>query len=81
VRARGHSTTTFDDPEADAFIVQPRGDVQIGARGLQKSAGMVVDQHFAALRDPGKREHGVDRPARHDARVGERAVGIGPHHE
>ena len=61
--------------------MQSRGDVQIGARGLEETAGMVVDEHVAALRDTGKREHGVDRAARHDARVGERAVGVGAHHE
>jgi hypothetical protein len=61
--------------------VEPRGDVQIGAGGLEKPAGMVVDQHLAALRDPGKGQHRVDRPARDHARVGQRAVGIGAHHE
>ena len=42
---------------------------------------MVVEQHLAALRHAGQCEHRVDRAAGDDARVAERAVGIGPHHE
>jgi hypothetical protein len=61
--------------------VQAAGDVQIGARRLEEAARMVVEQHLAPLGDAGKGEHGVDGAARHDARIRERTVGIGPHHE
>ena len=70
-----------DDPEADAFIVQPRRDVQVGARGLEQAAGMIVEQHLALLSHAGQGEHRVDRAACHHARVRQRAVGIGAHDE
>ena len=53
------------------------GDMQIRSGGFEESAGMIVEQHLAALRDARQREHRVDRPARDDACIGERAVGIG----
>ncbi len=61
--------------------MQAGGDVEIGPGRLEKPARMIVDQHLAARGDAGQGQHGIDRAARHDARVGERAVGIGPHHE
>src|SRR5712671_1533128 len=55
--------------------------VTVRARGLEKAARVIVDQHFAALRDAGEGEDRVDRAAGHDARLRERAVGVGAHHE
>jgi len=57
--------------------VQAGGDVQIRSGGFEEPTRMIVEQHFAALRDAGQREHRVDRPPRDDARIRERAVGIG----
>jgi len=56
--------------------VQAGGDVQIRSGGFEEPTRMIVEQHFAALRDAGQRQHRVDRPSRDDARIRERAVGI-----
>ena len=39
-----------DDAEADAAVVQAGGDVQVGRRGLQTAARMVVQHHLAPVR-------------------------------
>ncbi len=70
-----------DDPEADACVVQSRRDMEVGTRGLEKAARMIMEQHLALLRHAGQGEHRVDRAARHDARIRQCAVGIGTHDE
>ncbi len=57
--------------------MQAGGDVQIRAGGFEESAGMIVQQHLAALRHTRQRQHCVDGAPRDHARIRERAVGIG----
>ena len=69
------------DREPHAAVVQPRGDAEIGARGLEHAARVVVEQQLAPHRDPRQGEHRVHRAARHDARLDDQAVGVGARDE
>jgi hypothetical protein len=57
-----------DDAEAHAAVVQLRRDGQIGLRGLEKPAGMVVQAHLPAGRDARQGQHHVHCASRHGAR-------------
>ena len=70
-----------DDAEADAAVVQPRRDVEVGARGLQPAARMVVQQHLAALGGAGEREHRIHRAPGHGPGAGDHAVAVHLRHE
>ncbi len=41
-----------DDAEAHPAVVQPGGDVEVGSRGIEPAARVVVQQHLAPLRRP-----------------------------
>ncbi len=66
-----------DDAEPHATVVQARRDGEVGAGGIEHAAGVIVQQHIAALGDAGEGEHGVHRAARHDARLGDHPVRVG----
>ena len=84
-RAFDHDVEVRDrivhDPEPDAAVVQPRRHGEVRPRRLEHAARVVVHQHLAAPRDPGKRQHRVHRAARHHARLDDEPVRVGPHHE
>ena len=46
-----------DDGEPDAVVVQPRGDIEVRLRGVEKSRRMIVDEHLALLGESRQREH------------------------
>ena len=70
-----------DDAEADAAVVKPRRDVEVGAGGLEPAARMVVQQHLAALGGAGEREHGIHRAPGDGPGAGDHAVAVHLRHE
>ena len=84
-RAFDHDVAVRDrvvhDGEAHSPVVQPGGHAQVGTRGLEHAARVVVQQQLPSLGDPRQREHRVHRAARHRARLHEDAVRIGARHE
>ena len=60
-----------DNAEADAIVVGARRDGEIGHRRFESAARMVVQQHLALLRNPGKGEHAIDGAAGDGTRAGE----------
>ncbi len=46
-----------DDREADAVVVNPRRDLEVGNRRLETTRRVVVDQHLPALRESGERQY------------------------
>jgi len=68
-----------DDAEPHALVVHPRGDVIVGARRLEQTGWMVVQEHLAAPREARQGEHAADVAARdhprrlHDPLVVQRA--------
>ena len=65
-----------DDRESDSVVVQPGRDVHVGIRRLEKPRRMVVDEHLAARRKPGQREHAHRVAARHHPRRLNDALGV-----
>lgn len=78
VQRRRH---VVDDREADAVVVNPRRDLEVGVRRLEESRRVVVDEHLAPLREPRQREHAANVPPRGDTRRLDHALLIDPAHE
>ena len=69
------------DREADAAVVQPGRDGEVGARRLEHAARVVVQQDLAALGNPRECEHRVHGAPRHDARLDDASVPVETAHE
>jgi hypothetical protein len=63
------------DPEADAAVVQAHGDVEVGVRGLEQPARVVVEHHLSAGRDARQGQHRVHGAACDRFRPPHRAIG------